>query len=571
MGQNSSPTHDVFVSYSSKDKNWADAACAVLERHRVRCWIAPRDITPGDEWGAAIVKGIHDSRMMVLIFSGHANDSGQVRREVERAISQGMNVLPVRIEDIRPEGAMEYALGNMHWLDAFTPPVKQQLEVLARSVQTLLGREVEPAPAPAPAAAKPAAVAPVRSPEGARVIGDQPATTRANRRTEPKSDRLVESGETEDAMAAAPSIAQTEWPRWVWPAVALGVLMLGLFAAWMGGVFKVKTPDGVIVLENVPKDSEILVDGTKISFTWPGASQPVEIRTVPGQHRVEVHTEGFRTFGTDLTIKTEGSEEVTVRLEPLVNEPKVITNSIGMKLVLIPAGEFLMGSPDSDKDAEPQEKPQHRVRITRPFYLGATEVTQGQYRAVSGENPSHYKSSDDLPVEMVSWNDAIAFCNRLSEREGLKPFYKLSALEESSGDGYRLPTEAEWEYACRAGSTTRFSFGDDDASLEEYGWFLGNSDVKTHPVGQKRANAFGLYDMHGNDWEWCWDGYDKDYYRQSPGADPLGPSQAAGRVIRGGSWAYDPRSGRSANRNSNAPGYRKYTLGFRVARVQSGR
>jgi hypothetical protein len=316
MGQNSSPTHDVFVSYSSQDKNWADAACAVLEHHRVRCWIAPRDITPGDEWGAAIVKGIHDSRIMVLIFSGHANDSGQVRREVERAISQGMNVLPVRIEDVRPEGAMEYALGNMHWLDAFTPPVKQQMEVLARSVQTLLGREVEPAPAPA--AAKPAAVAPVRSPEGARVIDDQPAKTRANRRTEPRSDRLVESEETEDAMAAAPNLARTQWPRWVWSAVALGVLMLGLFAAWMGGVFKVKTPDGVIVLENVPKDSEILVDGNNITFTLPGGGKPVKIRAVPGQHKVEVKKDGFQTFGEVVTVKTDESEEVTVRLEPLV-------------------------------------------------------------------------------------------------------------------------------------------------------------------------------------------------------------------------------------------------------------
>ncbi len=136
-----SRTYDVFLSYSSKDKIWADAACAVLERHRVRCWIAPRDITPGDEWGAAIIKGLNGSRIMVLIFSGHANDSGQVRREVERAISQGMTVLPVRIEDVRPAGAMEYALGNTHWLDAFTPPVEAQLELLAASVKKLLGRD----------------------------------------------------------------------------------------------------------------------------------------------------------------------------------------------------------------------------------------------------------------------------------------------------------------------------------------------------------------------------------------------------------------------------------------------
>jgi hypothetical protein len=141
MHEESNRTHDVFLSYSSKDKTWADAACAVLERHRVRCWIAPRDITPGDEWGAAIMKGLNGSRIMVLIFSGHANASEQVRREVERAISQGMTVLPVRVEDVRPDGAMEFALGNRHWLDAFTPPVERQLELLTRSVKTLLGNE----------------------------------------------------------------------------------------------------------------------------------------------------------------------------------------------------------------------------------------------------------------------------------------------------------------------------------------------------------------------------------------------------------------------------------------------
>jgi hypothetical protein len=166
MGEESNRTHDAFLSYSSKDKTWADAACAVLERYRVRCWIAPRDITPGDEWGASIIKGLNGSRIMVLIFSNHANASGQVRREVERAISQGMTVLPVRVEDVRPEGAMEYALGNRHWLDAFTPPVEQQLELIARAVQALLGREVESAAAPAPA--KPAAVALAEAPERSR-------------------------------------------------------------------------------------------------------------------------------------------------------------------------------------------------------------------------------------------------------------------------------------------------------------------------------------------------------------------------------------------------------------------
>jgi formylglycine-generating enzyme required for sulfatase activity len=245
---------------------------------------------------------------------------------------------------------------------------------------------------------------------------------------------------------------------------------------------------------------------------------------------------------------------------PAVEPLKLITNSIGMKLVLIPAGESLMGSPDSDKEAYDDEKPQHRVRITQPFYLGVTPVTQGQYRAITGANPSHFEGSDDLPVEQVSWEEARAFCEKLSSLEN----------EQLGGARYRLPTEAEWEYACRAGTTTRFSFGDADASLEEHAWFRDNSDGQTHPVGQTLPNAWGLYDMHGNVWEWCGDGYDGKYYADSPGADPLGLSgQAADRVVRGGSSCSIPLFCRAPNRGRNAPGDQFSDLGFRVARVWS--
>ncbi len=243
----------------------------------------------------------------------------------------------------------------------------------------------------------------------------------------------------------------------------------------------------------------------------------------------------------------------------------------GMKLKLIPAGTFWMGSSkDDDKDAFDDEIPRHEVRISRAFYLGVTEVTQGQYRAVTGESPSRFKGSDDLPVENVTWNDAIAFCNKLSEREGLKPYYRFGAVEQSSGDGYRLPTEAEWEYACRAGNPGRYSFGDDASALGDHAWYYGNSGDKTHPVGQKLANKFGLFDTHGNVWEWCWDGYDAKYYAGSPESDPSGPLRAAGRVIRGGSWYDIPRYAQSASRSRSAPGGRPIYLGFRVARGRSG-
>jgi formylglycine-generating enzyme required for sulfatase activity len=245
----------------------------------------------------------------------------------------------------------------------------------------------------------------------------------------------------------------------------------------------------------------------------------------------------------------------------------LMTNSVGMRLVLIPAGEFLMGAPDSDNEAPADEKPEHRVRITRPFHLGITQVTQRQYHEVTGTNPSTFEGSMDLPVESVSWKDAVAFCNALSAREGLEPYYDLGAWTCLGGKGYRLPTEAEWEYAARAGSTTRYSFGADESSLGEYSWFLGNARDRTHPVGQKQPNAFGLHDMHGNVWEWCGDVFDPAYYGQSPGADPLCLSQARVRVHRGGSWADGPWFLRSTDRGGSTPESRDDDVGFRVARA----
>jgi formylglycine-generating enzyme required for sulfatase activity len=251
---------------------------------------------------------------------------------------------------------------------------------------------------------------------------------------------------------------------------------------------------------------------------------------------------------------------------------KKITNSIGMQFVLVPAGEFLMGSPASDRDAELDEKPQHRVRITRSFFLGICEVTQQEYQRVMGANPSSEQLSPQQPVETISWLDAVEFCNRLSAKEKLSPYCEASGetVNVLGGNGYRLPTEAEWEYACRAGSTTKWSCGDDPQRLVLYSWYKGNSGSNAHPVGQKAPNAFGLYDMHGHMWEWCWDWYGKDYYQHSPAEDPQGPSSGSLRVERGGdAWNNDPPHLRSAYRDHQYPSRRYRDLGFRVARTSN--
>jgi formylglycine-generating enzyme required for sulfatase activity/serine/threonine protein kinase len=680
-------------------------------------------------------------------------------------------------------------------------------------------------------------------------------------RSEPMWDSMVDLKEIERSPAPAPAVAPNRRPPWLWPVAAVGVLLLAIITVWVSGVIeglqrvKVKTPEGYIVLKDLPDQATVLVDGKKATVRWPDDGGPAEITVVPGDHEVQVKKDGFTMRGQKVTVEKDGRRPLMVQLEPLetprpgkdaadnrpsrsdiagppqapvdravttptpksppvqgansntnptvarddkdrktdpsrrgANEParaqaidaaialrgkaeivsghwlvegrelvqtdagkdsyslrfgdlrwtdydftvelmrekgldaavlffhrtlrnnnhirfgigvdtnscdfvavkdgeenvlgkvefhlvdrrwyrarvsvrrnhivctlhddqsnehvhfqadydrlpsgqvvlatwessyrfknikvtapngKILwemppaigapppapgaavaapgqpgsekvpvtvgvaeyltTRTAGIKLKLIPAGVFLMGSPDSDMDAFDVEKPQHRVRITRPFYLGTTEVTQGQYRAVTGVNPSKFRGSDDLPVENVSWTDAIVFCNKLSVKEGLKTYYKPGASGvPSGGDGYRLPTEAEWEYGCRAGSTTSYSFGDDAARLAEYAWFDSNSDGKTHPVGQKRPNAWGLFDMHGNVMEWCWDRGegpgDKNYYANSPGADPPGPLRGAGRIFRGPNWESRPRGCRSAVRDGDPPDVRGHSLGFRLAR-----
>jgi formylglycine-generating enzyme required for sulfatase activity len=267
--------------------------------------------------------------------------------------------------------------------------------------------------------------------------------------------------------------------------------------------------------------------------------------------------------------QTRVTDEGVRELEQMLPGCKVwrleeTTNSIGMRFVLIPAGEFMMGSPASDDDAADWERPQHRVRITKPFCLGVHEVTQGQYEAVMGSRPwsgqQYVKEGADYPASYVSWEDAVAFCEKLSAKEGRT---------------YRLPMEAEWEYACRAGSTARFFFGDDPSALGNHGWHYENADAAgesyAHAVGRKKPNGWGLFDMHGNVWEWCSDWWEEGYYRQSPVDDPMGPASGADRVDRGGGWGGSPGDYRAAFRYGLPPEDRYDRLGFRLALVPAGK
>ncbi len=317
----------------------------------------------------------------------------------------------------------------------------------------------------------------------------------------------------------------------------------------------------------------------------------------------------FTMAGTAFSEKKESPKKLSVDLG----------GGVKMEMVLIPSGEFMMGSGESAEETAAffnihgdkiltaflkSEHPQHRVRITKPFYLGTYHVTRGQFRqfvkdsgyktdaekgdvyvppGAFGWDPEKkafyhikdyswrkagFEQTDEHPVVNVTWNDAVAFCRWLSRKEGKT---------------YRLPTEAEWEYACRAGTTTRYHSGHDPETLAKVanvadatakakfpvGWGASDGYVFTAPVGQFKPNAFGLYDMHGNAWQWCADWYGADYYGKSPVDDPTGPDSGTFRVLRGGSWFLGPHFARSAARYRGVPGGRMIIVtGFRVARTQ---
>jgi formylglycine-generating enzyme required for sulfatase activity len=223
-----------------------------------------------------------------------------------------------------------------------------------------------------------------------------------------------------------------------------------------------------------------------------------------------------------------------------------------LELIWVEPGSFTMGSPAEEPQRNKAEGPQHRVTLTQGFWLGKTEITQAQYEAVTGANPSTFKHvGPQAPAERVSWIDAMAFCRRLTERE-------RSAGRLPEGYAFTLPTEAQWEYAFRAGTTG--AYPDEPDAMA---WNSGNSGGTTHPVGQKRPNRWGFHDMSGNVLEWCLDWY-ADYPRE-PATDPTGPRRGHYRVARGGSWRTGAESGRSAARGGGSAGRLDYTLGFRVA------
>jgi formylglycine-generating enzyme required for sulfatase activity/serine/threonine protein kinase len=266
-----------------------------------------------------------------------------------------------------------------------------------------------------------------------------------------------------------------------------------------------------------------------------------------------------RQTSSTVALSQRAATEQKVAEEAAIRARAPITNTIEMTFNRIPAGSFLMGSPASGVVAGTKDEYQHKVTITKNYYMQTTQVTQVQWRALMGTDPWTRKGGvpfqPNHAATHINWSEAVAYCEALSQKEGKT---------------YRLPTEAEWEYACRAGTNTTWSFGNDEKVLGDYAWYRENADDigarYAHQVGLKKPNAFGLYDMHGNVFEWCHDNYGEDYYKQSPEKDPQGPWGFSSQILRGGSWSSNSRDARSATRNRYSGDRRDSTFGFRVVR-----
>jgi formylglycine-generating enzyme required for sulfatase activity len=339
---------------------------------------------------------------------------------------------------------------------------------------------------------------------------------------------------------------------------------------------------GVIIITITSKDgtkTEIKVpDTSQVEVTKPGDNPPASAKTSWHGWPADAPPPAIAPFNA------EQAQHHQAAWAEYLGVPVEYTNSIGMKFRLIPPGEFLMGIESEENAATLKEVfPGDMVILTQPIYLGVHEVTQAEYEKVMGVNPSHFAplgmgqeavvglKTTEHPVEMVSWNDAAEFSARLSKQENLKPFYfrEGDTIAPLDGTGYRLPSEAEWEFACRAGTPTKYWIGDKDEDLVRAGWFRGNSGGRTHAAGELKANPFGLADIHGNVWEWVQDGWDAAFDGQSqdkPAINPSVPFYACSqRVLRGGHWQDSALNCRSSNRLANVPTNLNLNLGFRLS------
>ncbi len=480
---------DIFLSYKSEDRAKAQIIAEALESHGYSVWW-DRVIPPGRTFDEVIEEELDAAKCMVVLWSKESVKSEWVRTEASEGKRQ-KKIIPVLIEDVEPPFAFRLieAAKLIDWDGTMPNP---EFDLLLGSVSRMLGK----VPAPKAEIQK----------TGVQGEEEQKKTEinkqEEERAEKEKQERLQKEGK--DRLKKEKE-RQKEQRR---------------------GAIKDAIQENIHTVKR--KVSKEMIIAVVLIFS--------------------ILLVGYWVFPI-----TDGPNYVTETPTPTPSTPsptpipKYSTNSIDMEFVLIPAGEFDMGSPSSEVGRQDNEGPVHQVTISEPFYMSRCEVTQKQWREVMGSDPS-YNKGDDLPVEKVSWNDVQEFITKLNEREGSVK--------------YRLPSEAEWEYAARAGTTTRYSFGDDESDLADYAWYHENSEGSTHPVGQKKPNPWGLYDMHGNVYEWVQDEW-HDSYDRAPTNGSAWESGDGPHVGRGGGWDRSAGGCRSAVCFTFTPGGHNY-LGFRL-------
>jgi formylglycine-generating enzyme required for sulfatase activity len=499
----------IFLCHASEDKiQVRDVYQRLAVITGFEPWLDEEELLPGQLWEAEIPRALKASDFILIFFSSTSvAKRGYVQREMKLALDAWQEIpgtmihtIPVRLDECEiPEPFRRYHYANLfdpHGFDRLVRALHRGLEQRSERIPESL----ETPPAQPEPTTIPLAIEDETLPTPPPSSYEAPASS-----SKPEPEPITPSN--------APAQPAKKHPQSLW---RNPIIIAALIAAM-----------ATIIAATIPDVRTFVAKKLAISRPTPAP---------PGT-------------GSDPTSQTPLSTQESHK----ANLPKTITNSIGMEFVLIPAGTFTMGSPDSDTNAEDNEKPAHQVTISQPFYMGKYEVTQAQWKSIMGTNPSELKG-DNHPVETVSWEDVQQFIRRLNKQE-----------KQASGTLCRLPTEAEWEYVARAGTTTRYSFGDNAVHLEDYGWYSENSGNTIHPVGKKLRNPWGLYDMHGNVSEWVQDWYADDHYTHSPSRDPQGPATGAYRVIRGGGWDGPAQYVRAAGRFANDPGYRDLGIGFRCS------
>lgn len=623
--------HDVFLSYSNKDKAAADAICDALETAQIRVWMAPRDILPGVGWAQSIIGAINGARVMVLVFSRNANGSPQIEREVERAVHKGVAIMPVRIEEVPPSEALEFFISAPQWLDAFPPPYEPHFAQLAEDVKLLLEspfvRRGSEAPSPVEArradAEEEAAEAARRMEEERRSREQAEAAERKLAEAE-ASRRAAEKSLPQPEAAAAAGIAEV--PRatrsnklgWMATVAALGlVLLIGSPFLYFHGWTLFERQERQLVDASRPAPAPALVQnafavakhkGTVAAwdeFLGQYGSEPLaelareERDALPDKERAAAAAPcggvALNSFLTHGAAPLSANEECALQAKAEFKECETCPT-----MVVVPAGSFTMGSPKDEPGRYDDEGPQREVRIGKVFAVGRFQVTLAEFSAFAAET-GHDAGSSCWSWSNGEWKEVkgASFRKPGFDQKGSHPAVCLNWkdakayvawLSKKTGKPYRLLSKSEWEYAARGrttpGAYPRYFFGDAESDFCRYGngadqtakqkvsgasgWtVLPCSDgwAYTSPVGSFAPNAFGLYDMHGNAWQWVED----CYYDNYSGAPTDGSAWITGdcsrRVLRGGSWDNIPRGLRAAIRDKNDPEHRILNVGLRVART----